>query len=220
MNLSFLHPFRYIYKLFTKDDSPKQLAFGVALGLAIGLIPKGNLVAAALTILLFAFRTNLGAGLLTVCAVSSFSVRLDPLLDGIGTRLLGNATVYAWMAKLYELPLVPWTALNNTVVMGGVILGAALFYPAYHLSEMLFDRFYEDAKAAVVRRLKRQKPSGEVPTTTERPSPDVNTPIPAPHLNGPATVAQPATPHGRYVKAPTSTRTDLPSDVVVDWRQR
>ncbi len=220
MNLSFLHPFRYFYKLFTKDDSPKQLAFGVALGMAIGLIPKGNLVAATLTVLLFAFRTNLGAGLLTVCAVSSFSARLDPLLDGIGTRLLSNATVYAWMAKLYELPLVPWTALNNTVVMGGVVLGVALFYPAYHLSEMLFERFYDDAKAAIVQRFKRKKQSSNVPAASDPTSPAVGAPIPAPHLNGPAAVAQPTTPHGRYVNAPTTTRTDLPSDVVVDWRQR
>jgi uncharacterized protein (TIGR03546 family) len=157
MALNFLSPFRYLYKLFTKDDSPKQLAFGVALGVTIGLIPKGNLIAALLTVLLFAFRTNLGAGLLTIFGVSAIAARLDPLLHGIGARVLGHPAVYYRISKWYELPLMPWTSLNNTVVVGGVLLSAALFYPAYHLSEMLFDRYYADTKSMIARRFKRKR---------------------------------------------------------------
>jgi uncharacterized protein (TIGR03546 family) len=157
MDLNFLSPFRYLYKLFTKDDSPKQLAFGIALGVTIGLIPKGNLIAVLLTVLLFAFRTNLGAGLLAIFGVSTFAEKLDPLLHGIGARVLGHPAIYDRMSKLYEQPLMPWTSLNNTVVVGGVILGAALFYPVYHLSEMLFDRYYADTKSMIARRFKRNR---------------------------------------------------------------
>jgi hypothetical protein len=34
---------------------------------------------------------------------------------------------------LYDLPLAPWTALNNTVVAGSLLLGLAAFYPSYRV---------------------------------------------------------------------------------------
>jgi uncharacterized protein (TIGR03546 family) len=114
----------------------------------------------------------LGAGLLSIFGVSTFAVKIDPLLHGIGARVLGHPAVYDHMSKLYDQPLMPWTSLNNTVVVGGVLLGAALFYPVYHLSEMLFDRYYADAKSMIARRLKRtrdaQPSSDPQPVTTSQ----------------------------------------------------
>ena len=221
MNLNFLHPFRYLYKLFTKDDSPKQLAFGVALGLVIGLIPKGNLVAATLMVMLFAFRTNLGAGLLTIGGVSAIGTRIDPLLDAIGARILGSPTFYDRMSDWYELPLVPWTSLNNTVVLGGTVLGAALFYPAYHLSEMLFERYYATAKSGLVKFMTRRRSS--IPNTVED-SPEGssdaqsnNSTVPAPHLSR-VPIDAVAT-RGQATDVSGEPIGELPDNVIVDWRR-
>ncbi|MCA9217593.1 MAG: TIGR03546 family protein [Planctomycetales bacterium] len=213
MNLSFLHPFQYLYKLFTKDDTPRQLAFGVALGMMIGLIPKGNLVAACLTVLLFAFKTNLGAGLLTIFCVSACATQLDPLLHGIGVRVLGNASVYSVMSRLYDSPLVPWTSLNNTVVLGGLLLGIALFYPAFHLSEMIFERYYGATKSALAKRFRRRKPSHSGSPEEPVDEPKATTPIPTPHL-------LPTARRRRASTLPVEGHSQLPSDVVVDWRRQ
>ena len=135
--LSYLKPVRYLWRMFARDSSPRQVALGIALGMMIGLVPKGNLVAVGLAVLLFGLRVNVGSGLLVAFLVSLVSPQLDELTHGLGMRVLSLPVVYRQLTAWYELPLVPWTSLNNSVVMGGSLLGAALFYPVFHLSESL-----------------------------------------------------------------------------------
>jgi uncharacterized protein (TIGR03546 family) len=144
--LKLLQPVRYLVKVFLRDDSPKQLALGTALGAMIGLIPKGNLIVACLTATMFALRVNLGAGLLMIFWITAMSSWLDPLTHAIGLRILANPLWHRGLAGLFEIPLVPWTSLNNTVVMGGFVLGSLMFYPVFHISECLFRRYYGRAK--------------------------------------------------------------------------
>ena len=59
-------------------------------------------------------------------------------LHRIGARILSQPALFRQLASWYELPVVPWTALNNTVVLGATVLGAVLFYPTFHLSEKVF----------------------------------------------------------------------------------
>ncbi|HNW45568.1 MAG TPA: hypothetical protein PKI19_13785, partial [Elusimicrobiales bacterium] len=33
--------------------------------------------------------------------------------------------------SLYNMPVMPWTGFNNTVMIGGLIFGAVLFAPVY-----------------------------------------------------------------------------------------
>ena len=113
----------------------------------IGLLPKGNLIAVGLTIFLFAVRVNLGAGLSVIFLVSCLSPYLDPLTHGLGVRVLSYPVLHRFLAQSYELPIVPWTSLNNSVVIGALLLGIALFYPIYRLRESLF-RFLARRRAA------------------------------------------------------------------------
>ena len=134
MVLRYIQSLRNILRIFSCENSPRQLALAIAIGTMIGFLPKGNLIAVGLTIFLFAVRVNLGAGLLVSC----LSPYLDSLTHGIGVRVLSNPVLHRFLAQSYELPVVPWTALNNSVVIGALLLGIALFYPIYHLSELLF----------------------------------------------------------------------------------
>lgn len=151
-----VNPIRYFYKIFGSDDSPRQLALGVAFGLMIGILPKENLIAVGLSVFAFTFRINLGSVLLTGFLASMAAPWVHPLSHGIGVRLLSNRLIYSSVERGYELPVVPWTALNNTVVIGGFLLGLALFYPAYHLSVGFFDSHYEKVKKVVKRKPKKQ----------------------------------------------------------------
>lgn len=157
------NPVRYFFKVFGQDDSPRQLALGVAFGLMIGILPKGNLIAVGLSMLAFTFRINLGSVLLTGFLASMAAPFTNPVSHGVGTRLLGNGMVYSTVERWYQLPVVPWTSLNNTIVVGGLILGLVLFYPAYHLSIGFFDTHYERVKKVVKRKSKKEKQQSEQP---------------------------------------------------------
>jgi uncharacterized protein (TIGR03546 family) len=141
MLLGWIRPLRYLAAALAAEAAPRQLALAIALGTVLGLVPKGNLTAAALVLLLFVTRVNLGAGLITALIVSGPAFLLDPLSHAVGARILTVPWLQPVFAFLYNLPLMPWTALNNTVVFGSLILGAGLFYPVYRLSWLACEKY-------------------------------------------------------------------------------
>jgi uncharacterized protein (TIGR03546 family) len=149
MGRGFFGPLRQAISLFTGGGSPRAIAFGFALGMMIGLMPKGNLTVAAISILVLATQTNLAAAALSGVAFTWATTWTDPLAHRIGSAILTQPSWQKSFARLYEMPLVPWTGFNNTVVLGSLVLSLVLFYPVYHLAWLTFHRH----KARVAQKL-------------------------------------------------------------------
>jgi len=115
----------------TSDTDPRQIGAGIALGFLIGLMPKATLTAQLLIVLVMATRVNIPMALLAALAVSALNPLLDKLSDPIGYALLTSEALRPLWTKLYNMPVVPWTGFNNTVVPGGLVLGAVLLAPVY-----------------------------------------------------------------------------------------
>jgi uncharacterized protein (TIGR03546 family) len=162
----FLRQLLYFRRAITAQDTPGQIAAGFALGMLLGLVPKGNLLAILLSLTIFASRANLGMAMVSALAFSILGPFCDPLTHRVGLALLTwNALEPTW-SNLYNLPLVPWTAFNNTVVLGNLVLGIGLVYPTFHFAR----RFCE-------RRRARQAPAD--PSPSPEPVAPGGTPAPA-----------------------------------------
>jgi uncharacterized protein (TIGR03546 family) len=135
-----LRPVRLLAQTVLTHDSPRQVAWGFVLGMLIGLVPKGNLLCLALTVLLCAVRVNKTAG---VCAAGLFAL-CGFLLDGLAHQI--GALVLLWEPArplhvwLYELPLGPWLGTNNTVVVGQLLLGLYFAFPVYYFAMQFASR--------------------------------------------------------------------------------
>ncbi len=141
----FVRPLRQLAGLFTANATPRQVAAGAALGMVLGLVPKGNLIAVALGMALMAFRVNRTAGLLSAALFSWIGLGLDGFTDRLGGQVLALPSlqgVYAW---LYELPLGPWIGFNNTVVLGSLLVGLYASYPCYLLTHLAYARLQPPA---------------------------------------------------------------------------
>jgi uncharacterized protein (TIGR03546 family) len=112
-------------------DSPQRLAGGFALGMVIGLVPKANLIALTLCVLLVSLRVNKGLAVAAAVVISVFSPWMDPFTHKLGASVLAIDSLQATYAWLYNLPLGPWLGFHNTVVTGSLLLGAYLAYPIY-----------------------------------------------------------------------------------------
>lgn len=117
---------------------PSQLAWGLALGLLIGLIPHGNLLAVALVFGVLMLRVNHAMVALTAIGVTMVAPRLDPISDQFAQWFFSQQGVSEVMAQAWDFPLVPWTDLNNTVVMGSFLIGLISLVPAFAISYPLF----------------------------------------------------------------------------------
>ncbi|MBM3972158.1 MAG: TIGR03546 family protein [Planctomycetes bacterium] len=133
-----LRPFRLFFKALIIDASPRQMAFGFALGVLVGLVPKGNLLAIGLMMLMCSLRVNLGVGLATVFVASWAGMLLDPITHRIGEFLLKSEPLRPLWETMIDTALLPWTDFNNTVVLGSFSLGLVAFVPLYFLSRPVF----------------------------------------------------------------------------------
>ncbi len=138
----FLNFFRYLATALAAQDSAKALAGGFALGFWAGLVPKSSLLAHLLLIVISMTRVNLAVGYLSALIFSALSVGIDPIAHAVGNVLLTKLDVLKplWV-YLYNLPIVPWTQFNNTIVLGFFLIGGALSYPLYRRSIPLFEQY-------------------------------------------------------------------------------
>lgn len=125
-------------KAFTGRANPQELAWGLALGIAIGLIPKGNLVSISLIGLLVCLRVNHGMAALAAVATSFIAFRFDPWTHQLGSEILQAPRTHAFLTGIWDKPLVPWTDLNNTVVLGSTVVGLTSIVPTFMISLPLF----------------------------------------------------------------------------------
>lgn len=126
-----LRPLRLLGDLLADASSPGQIAWGIALGMVVGLVPKGNLTAGVLAVLVLATRANLAAAGLATLFFSWVGMLGDPLTHRLGLALLTGDSLRPFWDWLYRQPLVPWTHLHNTVVLGNLLCGLALLLPVY-----------------------------------------------------------------------------------------
>ena len=134
-------PLRFVAEMVRETTTPRQIAFGVALGMVAGLIPKASILAGLFGLSLLVFRVNLPAGLLATLGFSWASTAADRVADGFGEAALKMEMLQGFWTWLFQLSFAPWLRLNNTVVCGHVILAALLFYPTYHVSRKLCERY-------------------------------------------------------------------------------
>lgn len=147
-----LRPARRLVQSLLAHDTSTQLAAGFALGMVFGLLPKGNLIAVSLFVLLFSLRINTGMSLLAALAFSWIGPAFDPVCDKLGAYVLTSPALQATYASIFQLPLAPWFEFNNTAVVGSLILGLWAFYPVFWLSYQTIEWHRRRAPAAAAPR--------------------------------------------------------------------
>jgi uncharacterized protein (TIGR03546 family) len=134
-------PIRRIITALVASNSPHELAVGFTLGLIIGLVPKGNLIALSLFVMLFSLRCNKGISLVAAVLFSFAAAWTDPVAHQIGTFILNIESIQANYASVLQFPLGPWLGFNNTVVSGSLLMGLYSAYPAYWITRIFCGAF-------------------------------------------------------------------------------
>ncbi len=121
-----------LISILNSEISPRQIAAGFAFGVMVGLVPIAGLLPYLLTLLSLVINVNLAALAFAAFLFKIISFALDPLANQIGYYFLAKTPALKpfWTA-LFNMPLVPYTRFNNTIVLGSLIIGLLLFIPMY-----------------------------------------------------------------------------------------
>jgi hypothetical protein len=66
---------------------------------------------------------------------------VESVLNSLGSGVLGQASVESLFRHWWSYPLVPWTRINNTVVIGAFSLWAMLGLPVYWFASVTFNAY-------------------------------------------------------------------------------
>lgn len=146
-----LRPLRMFAQALTSNDSPRQTGWGFALGMMVGLLPKGTLLAILLAMLVCALRVNRSAALLAIGIFSYIGWAFDGFAHQLGAVVLLSQTMRDTFTSLYNMPMGPYLGFNNTVVMGQLLIGLYLFYPAYFAARWIGARVQPRAMQFLMR---------------------------------------------------------------------
>ncbi len=148
------------------NSRPGEMASGIAFGLVLALIPAGNLLWFTIFILAFFIKHNIAALLISMGFFRIFISVLDPFLDLIGGMILEISVFQNLFTILYNIPLFPYTNFNNTVVMGGFVLGIILWIPVFIMFTFLI-KIYRKKIAPMVVESKFIKAIKKVPIVSK-----------------------------------------------------
>jgi uncharacterized protein (TIGR03546 family) len=130
-----------------------QIASGIAWGVLLGLIPAGNFFFLVLFLVSFFFSHNHGSKIFGIAIIKLLSPLFVLTIDQFGWWVLHLEALQPLFTDLYNMPFVPFTKFNNTLVMGGLVGGIILWLPVFFLF-MLFIPLYRNTIAPKIRQLK------------------------------------------------------------------
>jgi uncharacterized protein (TIGR03546 family) len=119
-------------QILHSNITPGEIAFGVSIGLIVGLTPFSLILKLLFYIFLLIFNINRAATFLSIIIFSIIGHFIDPLSDKLGYLLLVKLEFLTpFWTTLYNTPLIPYTRFNNTLVLGSFVVSIIFFIPVY-----------------------------------------------------------------------------------------
>jgi uncharacterized protein (TIGR03546 family) len=98
---------------------------------------------------LMLLNVSFAGGMLGWALFVPFGFLLDPLFDWIGLRLLLAPALRPLWTALYNMPVVPLTNFNNTIVLGSFAFALAFAVPLFLGTRWAVARYRETVGARV-----------------------------------------------------------------------
>ena len=131
------------------EGTPGQLAAGIVLGSFLGLTPLMNIHNAVIFALLVLLNVSFAGGMLGWALFVPIGFLLDPLFDWIGHGLLLAPSLRPMWTSLYNMPIMPLTNFNNTVVLGSLVFALVFAIPLFFALRLAVARYRETVGARV-----------------------------------------------------------------------
>ena len=126
-----------------------ELAAGVSFAFMLALIPSGNLLWPILLFITIFLKVHQGMEFIWLAIFKLIVPIFDPLLNPVGRAVLTFGPLHKFFTALNNIPLIPFTDFNNTLVMGGLVIGILLFVPLFILFKFLVEKYRDNFKEKV-----------------------------------------------------------------------
>lgn len=126
-----------LLKALNSNSHPGEIAHAICLGALLGFLPKNNIFWYIITVFVLFMRINKGALVLSTLAFTLLAPVFDSQLDTLGYWFLTHPKLSPAFANFLDIPFVAYTKFNNTIAMGSLLCGLALYIPLYFIARLL-----------------------------------------------------------------------------------
>lgn len=155
-----------ILKALNSNQRPGEIAAAMSFAFLLALIPGGNLLWIVLFGLTFFLKVNLAVEMGLLIVLKIVAPLADPALHSLGYAILTRPFLREFMTSVQNAPVLPFAKLNNTLVVGGLVLGLLLWVPLFFLFRFLVRR-YRDGFLGAIRKTKAYKALLKLPLVTK-----------------------------------------------------
>src|SRR5690606_4300063 len=134
-------------KLLNSDTGNISLAAGMTCGFILGMTPSLSLHSLLIFLILFFFRIQIGAALVTAFFFKFVAFLLDPIFHFVGSKVLEMESLSGFFTTLYNMPIIPYTRFNNSIVMGSAVVTFTLSPFVFIASQALIIKYRETVLA-------------------------------------------------------------------------
>ncbi len=148
-----LKQFFSFLKLLNSDTGTNQIAAGIAAGFVLGMTPFFSLQSLLIFVMIFLFRVQVTAAFAAAFLFAFPAYLLDPVFHSVGVFVLEAPALQGLFTQMYNMPIVPLTRFNNSIVMGSGVVSLALLPVVMLVGRKLVLRY----RATVVASFKNSK---------------------------------------------------------------
>lgn len=130
-------------KLLNSDTGNISIAMGMTAGFILGMTPVLSLHSLLVFLIVFFFRIQLGAALVTAFFFKFVAFLLDPLFHSVGSFFLEMEALRGFYTSLYNMPIIPYTRFNNSIVMGSAVVTFSLSPLVFIASQFFIVKYRE-----------------------------------------------------------------------------
>ncbi|HMB01069.1 MAG TPA: TIGR03546 family protein [Spirochaetota bacterium] len=129
-------------KLLNSDETPLQIALGIALGSIIAFTPLLSLHNFFILLLIFILKVSFRGAITAMVLLKPAGLLLAPLANELGFLLLLDIeSLHPLWVYLHTLPFFAFFLFNNTLVFGSFILALLLFLPVLFLFKTIINKY-------------------------------------------------------------------------------
>lgn len=130
-----------LIKMLHSENGTVQIAWGLTLGAFLGFSPFFSLQTFLVLFILFFFRVQFGAAFLSAFVFKFVAFLIDPWANSLGQWALEQESLRPLWTTLYNIPIVPYTRFNNSIVMGSFLVALILSPFLYFMFIILVKKY-------------------------------------------------------------------------------
>jgi len=126
-----------LIRALNSEATPVQVAAGFVLGSALGLTPLMSLHNLLIVAAIALFRVTVPGAVLGWIVMTPVAFLLDPVFDSVGRIFLIDAGgLTPFWTTVTNTPVLALANLNNTIVLGSLVVWAVLTVPLFFLARI------------------------------------------------------------------------------------